>query len=260
MGYLGPSFLNIIEPAVQQGRGAAASVLGQTYNVYRLGGTTNNSIVSGTPAITGFQARLRRSKKIAIENQTFDLLVYTAMCDSRSLQLQDVLVETGYESDGGTFVYAQHRPTRETLFVRTEFNVSVTRPMPLAGRSSQFPTSGNLRVSGYSAIDRDTEWPLTLSGGLFAFAQSGTQCSLPAGLQPLNRVRDGSSLGTPTDLYREHFLIYLPMIPGDQLNELDRIAFPNSAGAPDRYECMSIYTSDMTGFSGYIIIAEKLGN
>lgn len=256
MSFLGPTALKQINSAIQQGRGAAASVLGQTYNVFRLGATTTNSVVFGTPAISGFQARIRRTTaKVAVENAFFELLVYTALCNNAPLELQDVLVETGYQNDGGVYTFAQARPTRETLWVRTELNCAITRPTPEGGAAAQMPASGAILASGYGGIPKANEDILTLTDGFYGFAASGTPASVYCGLQPLNRVKDGNSLGTPTDLYREHFLCYIPNLPGVLLSELDRINAPTM----DRYEVVLVYSSDLTGLSGNICIVEKLG-
>lgn len=248
-----------LDGVIQRGRGVAANVLGQTYDAYRLGGTTNDAVISGTPAIAGFAARIFKAEKKAIENTTFALIVFEATCDNRKLELQDVFVETGYKNDGGVWTLAQMRPTRETLWVRTEGNCLITRPYPTAGNASNMPTSGNVFEGAdgeYSGTEKAEEQVLTLSAGLYAFTSAGsTPASVQCGLQPLSRIQDGTSLGTPTDLYRERYLAYVPMLPGEQLNELDRINFPNS----DRYEVAMIYTSDLTGFSGYIAVVEKLG-
>jgi hypothetical protein len=256
-----PSFgtLPLIDTAIQQGRGAAGAVLGQTYEVRRLDGTTNGSVSSNTPVYEAFPARVQRTlKKVQIENEVFTLLVFVAMCDNRPLQLQDLLTQTGYENDGSVFTFVQARPTRDTLWMRTEFNASITRPMPLAGQAGQQPIgAGVSSPDGYGGVAKDTEEVLTLVDGLYAFSSTpgASPAGIQVGLQPLNRIKDGRSLGTPTDFYREHFLIYAPEIPGEQLNELDVISFPNS----DRYEIAEMFTSDLTGISGNIIIGEKMG-
>ena len=254
---LGTTAIAQIDSAIQQGRGAAASVLGQTYNVYRNSPTTSNAIVQfSSQVISGFQARIRRTTaKVAVENAFFDLLVFEAICNNTTLELQDVLVETGYENDGGIYTFAQARPTRETLWVRTELNCSITRPTPEGGAAAQMPASGALAAPGYGGIPKGNEDILTLTNGFYAFAVSGTPASVQCGLQPLNRVKDGNSLGTPTDLYREHFLAYVPNLPGVLLGELDRLNMPTM----DRYEVVLVYSSDLTGLSGNICIVEKLG-
>lgn len=255
----GLTFIDEIDGAIQEGRGAAAEVLGQTYDVRRLDDKTNGSISNNQPIFKNFPARLRRTtQKVAIENEIFSLLCFVALCDNSKIELMDQFREVGYGAmDQGIYVLAQKRPTRETLWMRAEWNCAITRPHPDGGRSDQQPTTGWSSIDGYGGIPKAHEEVLTLTNGLYAFSNDTalSPASVSCALQPLNRIRDGSSLGTPTDFYREHFLVFVPDLPGEQLNELDRINFPNS----DRYEIAVIYTSDLTGLAGNILVVEKLG-
>lgn len=258
-------FLPLIDGAIQEGRGVAASVLGQTYDVRRINSSTNGSISSNAALYTSFPARIRRtSKKVAIENTIFDLVCFEATCDNRVLEIGDEMTETGYEAmANGVYVMAQARPTRETLWMRCESNVAITRMMPAAGQEAQQPTFGwSAAQSGaYGGVDKRTEAVLTLTNGTYAFStQPGaTPAGVVCGLQPLNRIRDTSTRVAagkwPSALYREHFIAYLPLLPGEQIVELDRISLQNS----DRYEVALVYTSETTGIAGYILIVEKLG-
>lgn len=251
-----PSQIAKIDSAIQQGRGAAAQVLGQTYSQYRLTTTTNNSILSGPPINSGFLARLERTtKKIEVENQFFELVVFKATCDNRTLQLGDVLQETGYEAQPTTYVFAQARPTRETLWIRTEFNVFISRPYSEAARMDQMPTSGGVVLNGWAGTYKSNEQILTLTNGMYAFKSTGTEASIPCQLQPLNRIRDPKDPKIPTAFYREHFLAYVPDVPGEQLKELDII----NCGQSDRYEIAVIYNPGDVGLTGSVCIVEKLG-
>lgn len=258
MSSLPPTHVAQIDAAIQAGRGAAASVLGQTYTQYRLSSTSSGSITSGSPIATNYPARIERiTERKKIENQTFDLLVYEAMCDNRTLEIGDLLVETGYGSDGGQFWVAQKRPTRETLWVRAESNCNITRPKGTAGNAEQQPTSGPVLVDGWGGVEKDTEQVLALQNGLYYFTSTAgvTKAVIPAALQPLNRITDARDPDLPTTLYREKFLVYVPLLPGCVLNELDRLSFGNMS---DAYEIALMYTSEQTGLSGWILIVEKL--
>lgn len=252
------SDLSDIDGAIQEGRGAAAATIGQSYDVRRLTTTTAGSITNEVPLYTNFPAIIRKAQKKQIENTTFDLQVFEATCDNTYLQLGDVLTETGYRNDSGMYTVAQMRPLRPTLIVRTEAAITITRPRPKGGRASQQPAQGAVLAPGYLGTGKKNEWPLTLVDGLYSFEPSGSAAVVPCGLQPLNRVRDGSKNDAagqmPTSLYREHFLAWLPLIPGDQLQELDRLNFPNA----DRYEIALLYTSETTGLSGHVLVVEKL--
>ena len=246
-----------IDEAIQEGRGAAAETLGQAYDVRRLTGSTTGSITAGNPVYTNFPARLRRiNKRIAIENATFDLVVMQATCDGTKLQLQDLLTEVGYGSDGASYCVAQKRLTRETLLVRTEASINITRPMPAGGRAEDQPAQGIIESPGYGGIDKSGEQVLTLKDGLYEFvdcAQDASPAVVPVGIQPLGRVKDGGAIGLPTALYREDFLVYVPILPGEPLNELDRVNF----GSSDRYQIARLFSTDMTGLAGWILMVEK---
>jgi hypothetical protein len=254
-----PSFgtLPLIDEAIQIGRGAAAGVLGQTYSIYRLDSNTNGSITNNDPVYTGYPARVRRTtSKPAIENVTFELLIFEATCDNRVLVNGDVIVQYGYENDFSVFTYAQARPTRETLWARTEAAASITRPMPTAGAAYQQPSSGVVAtIPGYSGFAKTFEWPLQLKNGLYSFAENpgSYQAAVQVGIEPLARVRDGN-MKLPTALYREHFLVYCPLLPGEMLQELDRIRLPNQ----DCYEVCLMHSTESVGFTGYICIVERI--
>jgi len=127
---------------VQYGRGVGANVVGQSYSVYHLGPTTSGGIETGAPlfgpggtiSTNYLQASITKAKRAhVVENTTFELLTFEAIVDNRKLSLGDVLVETGYEGTGSNYVVAQRRPMRPTVLVRSEQNISISRPTPLGG-------------------------------------------------------------------------------------------------------------------------------
>lgn len=249
-----------LDQRLQRGLGRAAAVIGQTYDVYRLSDATNVGVVSGKPVIPGFAATTRRiTSKTAINNTVFDLLCFVADCDNRSLQIGDVLVENGYKTDGGVYTYVQQRPMQESLWIRTEFNIFLSRPATRSGASNEQPSSGAVAKTQRAGTYKGIERVLQLENGDYFLSNIGdsgvTPANIQAGLQPLNRIKDAREPGLPTTLYREHLLAYLPLMPGFQPNELDRLNFPNS----DRYEIALVFTTEQVGLSGYICIVEKLG-
>jgi hypothetical protein len=177
-----------LDRVVQRGRGVAASVLGQTLNVYRLSNTSNVSVTAGSPVITGFQARLERTtSKRKLESETINLITYVALCDNGTLQIGDLLETTGYKSDGAWFYFVQARPLDSNIFIRAELAATITRPMPTAGAASQMGTGPQAAPSGtWGGVDKGGEQVLTLVNGLYSF--SGTIGATPAtvmcGLQP----------------------------------------------------------------------------
>lgn len=250
------SYIAEIDGAIQDGRGAAASVLGQGYTVHRLNDTTNGSISNNTPLYLQFPARLRHTtSKAAIENTSFDILVFQATCDNRKLEIGDLCVQTGYVNDGSVFTVAQKRPTRETLWIRTESACSLSRPKPFSGQAAQNPATRVFPTPGYSGIAKSSEWFLTLNDGLYSYTSdpNAQVATVYCGLQPTRRIRDGN-IKMPTALYREQFLAWLPMLPGEVLSELDRVRFPNQ----DAYEIALIFSTDVTGLAGHICLVERI--
>lgn len=260
MSYLGPTALQQINQAIQTGRGAAASVLGQGYDLYRLINTTSGSVVSGTPALTQYQCSMRKTQdRNAIENAVFELPIFEGTCNALPLVLGDVLVENPayYEGTGSAYVFAQARPRRENLFVRCEFNISITRPNPKGGQSGQQPSSGNIVQDPYTNYGGNTkanELLLVLNNGLYSFSTSGTLAGVPCGIQPQNRIRSPHKPDFPTQVPETRFCGYVPLLPGVQIVENDILSLPNA----DRYMVLEVYTSGNVGLEGYILILSKL--
>lgn len=247
-----------IDRKIQRGRGKAAKKVGQTYDVRRLSRATNVSISSNPPVLTALPDLIgKTTSKAIIENETFALQVYIATCDNRKLRVGDLLTETGYQAQANDiFTVAQIRPMKKTLLVRTEANCAITNPRPRAGQSSQQPDAGWTAQADYGGTDDAGEWLLELVGGLYGFTNTpgATPASVQCGIVPLNRIRDGSDLGTPTDLPRAHYVVYVPNLPGQPLDTYHRIKFPNG----DKYEILSFVNSEDAGFHGYVCICEKV--
>jgi hypothetical protein len=265
-----PSFGTLvgINRAVQIGRGVASALLGQTYDIRRLDNATNGSISNNTPIYPSFPASIKRVAKTKAENEIFNLLAFEATCNNLDLEIGDLCTETGFGEDGGVFYVAQKRPLRETIWIRAESAINITRPIPTAGAVSQQPTSGwQVAPSGtWSGIAKNTEEVLTLTNGLYSFstAPGASPAVVYAGLQPPKtmlketqnpKIPGVGKLATLLDI--ETFVIYLPLLPGEEVSEYDRIAFSQIG---DRYEVHQVFTTAKTGIAGYIIVAAKLPN
>lgn len=251
-----------LDKKIQKGRGKAAKKAGgQTYMIRRLDSKTNVSVSANRPVLTHYYAKLKRtSSKELIENQTFELLTFVALCDNRRLNLLDQAYEFRYKAmPQGVYIVAQMRPPKPTIWVRAESNVTITRPRGTAGDPSQQPSSMNVPIvsPGWSGTAMQDEEVLTLTNGHYQFSSEpgATAATVACGLSPNARMRDGNALDVPTEQYREEFLIYLPILDGELLNELDNVNF----GLSDSYQIGKIYTSDLTGLAGYILKVEKRG-
>lgn len=247
-----------IDQAIQRGRGAAASVLGQTYSVYRLS-NQNGSVITGTPLYTEFPLRLiQAAQKVAIENTAFQLMVFEGIVDNRALVKGDILKETGYENDAAFWIFAQERPTGISVFVRAETTAYISRPYTLSGAVDEQPGSGDpfaKAMADYGGTHIEIEKPLVLASGMYTFSEVDTRgASVQVGIQPMNRIRNGSEPKVPTRQYRTHHLIYVPNTPGEAIEPQDRI----NASIGDRYEIMETHNTSPSGLTGNICIAERM--
>ena len=246
--------LAALDALVQYGRGRAAQVVGQTYDVYRLGAGTSGQIVAGTPLIIGLPASLTHWTNVKdIENQVFGALTFGATVNNLALLIGDILVGTGFGSDGAMYAVADLRPLKETILIRCEQSSTVTRPTAPGDIVTRNP-SGPTDITGYNTVAKSTEQSLVLTNGLYAFASTGTAAMVPFGLQPLNKLREYPESKLPTDTRREGFIGYLPLLPGVILEENDVIS---SGSGGDRYRIEQVYIAEF-GLQGNIVLLTKL--
>lgn len=245
--------------AIQAARGGVASQWGESYDVRRLDGSTNVSISNNSPVISGFKARIKRTtNKQYIEGQTFELLVYEFECNNLDLEQFDQL--TGTEAGGPvTYIFAGDRITRQSVFMRAEASVTITRPWPTALDDSQQPSSGGIALTdgAWSGTVAAHEKILTLTDGLYDFSTEPdvTPAVVACGLSMNARFSEGKTLDVPVEQYKDQFVCYLPNLNGEMLNELDRINF----GSTERYEIAKILQYSTTDFAGYVLFLLKMG-
>lgn len=259
MSFLGSlGVLPQIDGVIQEGRGVAAAVLGQTYNVYRLSDTSTGSILSGDPLYQSFPARIRKlpSRHKAIEGVIFELVAFESACNNLVLEIGDFLVEEGYGSTGSAYVVAEKRPTRETVLMRCETNCAIMHPYSLAGTQAEQPTSGIVWNDDYGGPEQLYDQNIVLQNGLYATDPTYTMspATIPCGLAPLNRIRDSKELGLPTEIPSTRFVMYVPLLPGYQISQNDKIKAENQ----DTYLVEQDYTSGDVGISGYILLVARV--
>lgn len=252
----GQSYISLIDGAIQQGRGAAATVVGQMYDVYRLT-TQSGQVVSGTALYKNFPAKLTRWKNTKdIENEDLGAIVFAATCNNLYLQIGDILVglgSQGYRSDGAMYVVADERPLKQTVVVRCEQSATITRPTTSTSNVSLNVGKPTV-VTTYSGITKSTETSLVLNNGQYSWSTSGTAAMVPFGLQPTHRLREYPASKLPTDTRKETFIGFLPATPGVIIEENDVIS---SGSAGDRYRVEQNYIAEH-GLQGQILIVEKL--
>lgn len=248
-----------IDGKIQYGRGRAASVLGQPFNVYRLTDNTNTGIVTGSPVIANFPANIGKHSK-NLDDQLLESIAVELRCDNRQLQLGDVLVPVkSYGSQPkDIWTIVQKRPLGKTFAIRTNFLATISRPNPSSGAASQQPTGGGVTApKGWSGVWKENDLILTLVNGDYGFSSdpSAIPAQVYVGLQPNGRIRDGNTLRVPTEQWRDQFAMYVPMLGGEMVNELDRIHL----GQSDGYETAKLHIPAGTQFYGQILVVEKLG-
>ena len=137
-------------------KGYVAKLFGETYDVRRVDASTNDWIMNNTPVYSLFQARIwRETSRTIIEATPFDLVIYIVDADNTTLQLGDLLTESveSYKSLGASYYYVQARPTRELLFARAEFPMTIWRPHPEGGSVARRHRSD----ARHESRDRDRE-------------------------------------------------------------------------------------------------------
>ena len=244
-------------------KGYVAGIFGETYDVRRIDANTNNSIMLNTPAISLFQARIwRDTSRAVIEATPFDLVLYIVDADNTNLELGDLLTESveSYQTLGASYYYVQARPTREVLFARAEFPMTVWRPHPEGGAADQFPDTGSIFAPGYGGTPKSSELVLTLAGGTYSWNETdnATPAIVQCGIQPQNRTAPSTILGTPTDNPRDRFAMYLPLLPGVELRMGDRVTADDINAT--RYEILQVFSAQMWGLYGYICSIQNVND
>jgi hypothetical protein len=244
-------------------KGYIANIYGETYDVRRLDPNTNDSIMLNTPVISLYQARIwRETSRTIIEATPFDLILYVADADNTNLRYGDLLTESveSYQTLNASYYYVQGRPTREVLFARAEFPATIWRPEPEGGAADQFPETGSVVATGYGGTPESSELVLTLASGTYSWnpTDNATPAIVQVGLQPQNRTVPGSALGTPTDLPRDRFAMYLPLLPDVELRMSDRVTLTDLNAT--RYEILQVFSAQLWGFSGYICSVQNVND
>ncbi len=256
------AYTSYLDRIIGYGGGVAAGITGQRYDVRRLTQRSNGSILTQPPVISSFPVVLERttSKKV-IEDEPFSLVIFEGDCDWTRLQFGDVLSEYGTNAllDGAAFVYVQHRPTREALFVRTESVATITRPVdaPARAAASALPTAN---AGPYIVSDEEAdveEGPtadgdvLTLTAGTYAFQPAGsTPAQVPIGIEPTSRTGQSREDAQPTSSDATRFVGYTPALP---IQERDEIAVGSK-----RYLVLEA-TTRYSGFFGTIMLLVNIG-
>lgn len=257
MSNLNPTSIAQIDAAIQVGRGAAASVLGQAYLVYRLNAHSTGQLEQASNQVTFpggktlFPAYMERTATLSdIEtNWMGNLPLFKGTCNALNLQVGDLLVETGYGADGGAFTFAFRRPaTSDAIFIQT--------PLPsMFSRSENNPTKIDGGRVPYGGMIKPYELFLTLTNGVYTWSETGTPAAVRIGLQSENKKGSQAPppIRLPTDVQRQYWNVYAPNLPGVEFAENDLV----TGGSGDRY-AVRLPQFQFVGLQGVQLLCERL--
>ncbi len=240
-----------------QAQAIEASMNGQFCTVYRLMQRTSVSVLK-QPVLNAFPSQFALATRAQIESLTFDLKVFVGTCDFTMLQFGDILVDN---CSGDRYCFAQRRLLKEALFARVERTATITRPNSEINDDppgstepqetgwvwSQTSTQGQSDYAGRTAA---TDAILSLQTGTYSFG-TGTPAQVPVGLQPIARVSDVTGKDFAENLGRTRFLLYIPPLPGVELQRLDRVDLGDMS-----CQIAMIYNSQ-AGFFGSICVVSE---
>ena len=245
-----------IDSRVQYARGAAAKVMGQTYDVFRLSAKTSpTGIVSPSSQIAAnvrIQFEAKPSNREIEVSTSIKFLSYEGLMDVRKFTYGDVFVqrEDSYEYEGMTYVLMSRRPApRISLFA------AAPKPYATISRPESNPAHIDSGRAPQSVPIKDREWPLTLSEGYYSFQQTGTPVSIPVGYS-LSRLRDfprsDTSLGQLwDDTRRSTWDMFIPNLKGQPLIPRDII----TGGNGDRYEITAVQPLTASIYGQFVAIS-----
>lgn len=248
-----------IDNALRRGLGQGVKGgLATYFNVYRLKG------LSGTPnaatsivdplnkVLTNFPIRMvKNAMQQLVEQEPIYKLVYQGMCDTRQLKIGDVFIEVGPimtdVPDGRMFYLADVQPILPAMFVRAEISGSASRPHDAS--QTDEPLLGRGRAA--QAVSKGQEWLYILDNSLYDVQAVGTPATIPMGIQPYNRVGPAQEMKFPTGTRRGVHYLYLPLLPGLQIEPGDYVLDDNR----NHYRIQTVQAFT-TGLQGYQLIAE----
>lgn len=235
-----------VDNALRAALGQGVRPISQLYDVYRLSTASTGQLVSAqNKVISNYQARIvHGAPKTLVEQVVLYKMIYTGMCDTRVLKIDDVLVLKGPPHmglDTRMFILSDVQPMLAPVFVRCEVPAALSRPH---GEGTQLEAL--LGDGGDSRTSKHLEWLLTLKNGLFDMTSAGPACTIPIGIAARERGGGRQEVKQPTSTARGEYDVYIPELPGFQVQANDMVsdAFGN------RYRIVVVTAYDI-GIRGY---------
>ena len=249
--------ITTIQSKINKGLQKVGSITGQTYLVYRLNPKSTGSLVQPSNLIGTYKASFHRthSRKNIEANVITKVPMFEAYVDPSQLKVGDLFVESANQKyqDGSAFTLAYFRPLRynesqSIIFFQTAIPATLTRSEP----NPAHVVSG---AAPYQAMNKSKEQVLVLNNGAYSWSSNGMPTAVYLGLSATSS--QGSmprpELRLPTDVPRQTWDIYFPLLPGVQIFERDIVNAANG----DRY-AVSIPFVAYVGLQGWQIVAQKI--
>lgn len=242
-----------IDNALRAALGQGVDPIAQYFDVYRLtGASTGQWIAAPNKVITNYKARITfKPPTTLVEQVALYKMLYVGMCDTRRLQVGDVLVLKGpvlTGNDNRMYILTDVQPMMPPVFVRCEVPGAISRP-----HGPGTMTEPLLGDGGLTNTTKSTEWLLTLSAGAFDMTSTGPACTVPIGIAARERGAGHQENKYPTASPRGEYDVYVPELPGFQVqpNDIVSDAFGN------RFR-LTVVTNYDVGIRGYQCRAETL--
>jgi hypothetical protein len=231
-----------VQKAIAQGNGISASILGQSFQVFR----NRNLIIPSLPAIV---TRSNDRKSIEAALSLRNLVLMELVVDFTKILPGDVL-QGADPTD--RYVIASIRPMKKVIAYRTETPVTIRRPnQPVQ------VTSPDNHIEPYSGIQEAKNYWLTYtpSSNTYAFQDPTTsgisEIQLYAGLSQINYTGSETPFKLPTDTRTTRWVFVIELLNGAPIVEGDHIRV-----GTDNYEVYGIDTQ-IAGFHGQILSCDK---
>jgi hypothetical protein len=225
-----------IQRAIDRGRGAAAQVLGEPSNVFRLVAGANGNYLDSTNKIASpnifFRGCSAKDIRAGLESDSrLGTFWFEMIGDMSSFQLGDIfLINDPVYGSGSTLVpwtttefraicFAQHAPVKKSFGARLNTTIQVRRLTNAAAQNG----------GKYWQAGQNDGSPVCLVNGQFVLV-AGTPSNIPCGLIATGRTYGEKSFNDdPTNLHKSAWYCYVPPLQGFNFREDDRVIAADGA-------------------------------
>lgn len=238
-----------IDRQLRAALGQGVQPIAERYSVYRLNSSSTGQIISASNLVlTNYPARIVKNvPKALLEQRALYPMLYSGFCNTNLLQMGDYLVETGPHltdtPDGRIFVLCCVQPLFAPVFARVEVLGAISQPHSIS--TAPEPLLGD---GGVASTTKNTEWLVTLSGGLFSVTPTGPAATIPLGLQLRERGGGPQEVKYPSAAARGEFDFYIAPLPGYEVRPNDVLS--DAFGNRYRVIVPQFYSTGIQGWTG----------